>query len=642
MHKFFCLALACLFSIILKAQTPLLVQPFGKIDKADLELKSCDFEKDANAMVLFDKANVFLTTSYQVITEIHKRIKIFNVNAKEEGDIRLEYFSGGRAQSITGLQAQTINLNNGNIEIIKVDKKQIFTEVVDDDRSALVFSFPNVQPGSVLEFKYTITANSPFDFPDWYFQSNLPNRYSILKTTVPNELYYKNLESRFQPYTIDKEDNSGTHTRAMENIPSIPDEPFMTSREDNCERILFQLLSYTGSSAVYSQNFSATWLKVGEGLMESEYLGTQLGKKLNGEEAIIAKAKTLASNDEKIAFVFGEVKNAMKWNNAYRKSSYDGVYRAWEKKTGNSGELNMIVCHLLKKSGVKVYPMIVSTRGNGKVNPAYPNSYKFNSLVAYVPVDSTRSYVLDASNKYNLYNQVPTNLLNTFGLCLNKDDKAYDMLFLQNTTPVRQVIMVNAEIKPDSKVTGIANVVDFAYKRMNAVERYKTDGEKKYIDYLKDDNSNLKISSIKFENMDIDTLPLKEIVDFNLELTGSDDNYIYFNPNVLGVSKTSPFLKTSRSSDIDFGYSNNYSLIGIYKLPAGFKVESLPKSISMTMPDASISFKRILGEQDGSLSVRYIIERKKSIFFKEDYAEFHEFFKKMYEMLNEPVVLKKS
>jgi hypothetical protein len=40
--------------------------------------------------------------------------------------------------------------------------------------------------------------------------------------------------------------------------------------------------------------------------------------------------------------------------------------------------------------------------------------------------------------------------------------------------------------------------------------------------------------------------------------------------------------------------------------------------------------------------VRLNIDHKKSIYFKEEYADFHEFCKKMYEMLNEQIVLKKS
>nr|WP_294942199.1 DUF3857 domain-containing protein [uncultured Mucilaginibacter sp.] len=641
MTKTLTLVLAFAITLSVKAQTTQPTQPFGKIDKSDLEMKSCDFEKDANAMILFDKGEVYFDQQYNIIFNRHRRIKIFNTNAKDEGNIRIEYFSANRSEYISGLQAQTINLNNGNIEIIKVDKKQIFTEVIDKNRSAMVFSFPNVQAGSVLEFKYTLTAASVADFPDWYFQSHLPNRYSLLKTTVPDILYYKNLENRTQQYAIYSDDRSGGQVRAIANIPSIPDEPFMTSREDNSERILFQLLSIR-SVGVFSQNFSDTWNKVGANLMESEDLGGQLGKKLTGEEIIIAKAKALKTDDEKIAYIFGEVKNAMKWNEQYDKYTDAGIGKAWDKKTGNSGEINMMVCHLLKKSGVKVYPMIASTRGNGKVNPAYPNSYKFNTLVAYVPVDSAKLYVLDATNKYNLYNHIPRNLLNTFGLAMDKEANSYDMVFLQNTNSIKQFVMLNAVIKPDSKVAGNASVVNYGYKKVSAVQKYKTDGEKKFIDYLRDDDNNLKISAIKLEDMDVDTLPLKESIDFDLDLTGSDDNYIYLNPNILGTAKTSPFLSMSRLTDIDFGYRSGFTLIGTFKMPAGYKVESLPKNASMTMPDASITFRRMVAEQEGSIGVRYVIDYKKSMYFKEDYPDFHEFFKKMYEMMNEQIVLKKS
>jgi hypothetical protein len=590
-------------------------------------------------MILFNKAEVYYDQQANIVANRHRRIKIFNTNAKDEGNIRIEYYNANRMQYVTGLQAQTINLNNGNIEIIKVDKKQIFTEVVDKNHSALVFSFPNVQSGSVLEYKYTVTDQRFWNFPDWYFQGDLPNRYSELKTNIHEALYFKNLENRVQPYAVDKTDGSNTRTRAIANVPSIPDEPFMTTREDNAQRLLFQLLSIKGG---FSQNYSDTWAKVGTDMMDDEELGGQLGKKLTGEEVIIAKAKGMKTDDEKIAYIFAEVKNTMKWNERYEKYTEAGVNKAWEKKTGSSGEMNIMVCHLLKKAGVKVYPMLTSTRSNGKVNPGYPNSYQFNNVVAYIPVDSTKQYVLDASSKYSLYNQVPVNVLNSFGLLMDKEANNYEMIFLQNQNPVRQVIMVIAEVKPDSKILGNASVVNFGYKKVSAVERYKTGGEKKYIDYLRSDDNNLKISSIKMEDMDVDTLPLKQSIDFNLDLTGSDDNYIYFNPNILGFAKTSPFLSVSRLTDIDFGYRNAFSLVGTYKLPAGYKVESLPKSASMTMPDASITFKRIVAEQDGMIAVRYVVDTKKSIFFKEDYADFHEFYKRMYEMMNEQIVLKKS
>jgi hypothetical protein len=144
-----------------------------------------------------------------------------------------------------------------------------------------------------------------------------------------------------------------------------------------------------------------------------------------------------------------------------------------------------------------------------------------------------------------------------------------------------------------------------------------------------------------FENMEIDTLPLRQKLDFNFDL-GADDSYITFTANLFTGLKTNPFLAENRFTDIDFGYRDNYAVTGIFKIPAGYKIDAMPKSISMAIPDGTIVFKRFVAEQDGSIMVRFSIDHKKSLYFKENYPEFREFSKKMYEMLNETIVLKKG
>jgi hypothetical protein len=625
-------------AILLKAQTPAATptaQPFGKVSIEDLELKACDFEKDANAEVLFDKGSVYFDAEYNLVFEKHRRVKIFNEKGKDEADVRIVYSGGDKSEFISNIQAETINLTNGAPEIIKVDKKLIYSKPIDKTLTEVSFSFPNVKPGSILEYKYTLTSTYLDDFPDWYFQSDIPTRYSELNTKIPDILYYKNLVMTHQPYI-----QNTAEVKSMANIPSLNAEPYMSSKKDNYERILYQLKSI--NAGVSSKSFSDTWQKVGEEIVEFDDFGGQFKRKLTGEDVILAKAKTLNSNDAKIAYIFNEVKNRMKWDENDSRYTNDGTSEAWDKKIGNSTEINLMVYHLLKKAGVNAYPMLVSTRTHGKANPAYPSRLQFNRTVTYFPIDSNKFYVMDATNKYNVYNEIPDNLLNGFGFAINKDDKVYEMVFLQNPSPVRQVVMINAEIKPDGKIGGTAQLNSFGYNREDAVERYKTDGEKKYIDYLRQDDNNLKISGIKFENMEADSLPLTQNVDFTLELAGTDENYIYLNPNIFSGLHTNPFLSENRFTDIDFGYRNNYSINGIYKMPAGYKTDVLPKSVSMAMPDNSITFRRIVGEQDGSIVVRYAIDFKKSLYFKEDYPQFHDFFKKMTELMNEPVVLKKG
>ena len=631
-------------------------QPYGKVDMADLEMTSCDFEKDANAEILFDKAAVYFgATLTEISSDIHKRIKIFNENGKDEANIKIEYFSGNRLEYITGVQAETINLVDGKPEITKLDKKLIYTKNIDKYRSEITFSMPNVKPGSIIEYKYTWNTSYFGNFPDWYFQERIPVRYNELSTAIPDIFYFRAMSHLREPYvkhsssTDGRTLTEGTDTyqyglqnelRAVANIHSLQDEPYMSSFHDNVEALRFQLISVRPIGG-YAHIGSDTWAKVGGRLVDDEDFGGQLKRKLKDEEAIIAKAKLMKTKTEKIAYIFNEVKNAMKWNGDDDWYTNDGTSRAWENKTGNSTEINLILFHLLKQSGIDAYPMVVSTREHGKVDPYYTSLVQFNRGVVYVPLDSTKRFVLDATGKYNMYNETPADLLNSSGLYVDKPKNLYNIVNLEKKSPARQSVLINGEIKA-GKLTGTAQISGTSYNRINTIERYKTDGEKKYIDYLRGDDNNLKVTSLKLENMEADSLPLIQDIDFNLDLAGSDENYIYLNPNIFTTFKTNPFLRENRMTDIDFAYPRSFSINGSYKIPAGYKADALPKNITMVMPDKSFGFRRLVAEQDGNIVVSYNISFNVAEYSKDHYPELFEFFKKMSEMLNEPIVFKKS
>lgn len=633
---------------------PVGAQAYGKVDVADLAMKNCEFEKDANAEVLFDKGLVYFDMSFNMFYERHTRIKIFNDKAKDKGNITIDFNGGNRDESVYGVEAETINLVDGKPQITKIDKKQIITQAIDEVRSRVTFSMPNVQAGSIIEYKYKEAINT-LSPPDWDFQDDIPTRYSELTTAFPDFLIYDT-----QPHNIFAKVNV-THTsegrstgagvdaityneestkRVMTDVPSLQDEPYMTSRTDNLSGINFKLSAITYAN--FNKHYIDSWARLGGYLSDDESFGGQLKRKVNGEEAIITKAKALKNNDAIIASVFNEVKNDMKWNDIDRWYTNDGTYRAWEKKSGNATEINLILYHLLKQSGVDAYPMIVSTRDHGKVNPSFPFLQQFNRTVVYVPVDTAHFYVLDASDKYNVYNEVPYNLLNSSGLYIDRENKKYDIVFLSRAEPVRQAVYVDAQVKPDGKIEGSAQIQNTGYTRQSIARNYKLNGEKKYIEGLRDGDNSLVISSIKFDNMDVDTLPLTQKIVFNMDAQSADGTFIYLNPNILTSLKNNPFLSENRTTNIDFGYNQAYSISELLALPTGFKVEALPKSISMSMPDNSITFRRLVAEQDGKVMVRYVISYQKSVFFKENYPEFKEFYKKMNEFLNEQVVFKKS
>jgi hypothetical protein len=627
------LLLLCLVSVA-KAQ----VRGFGNIDTADLRLTTCDFEKDANAMVLFDRAKVNFSLMGTLVMERNKRIKILNDKGKEQGNIRIEYDNIYGVERIYNIEAQTINLENNKIVITKIDRKLFYFQHTDNRKDELVFSFPNVKAGSVIEFRYEFIRSIAANFPAWYFQSDIPSRYSEFDAYFDPQLKFSAATKISKPFAKDTTAPYG-HIWVAKDIPSVKEESFMRAKGDALESIALSLNEVQGFDGK-TFHLNDSWEATGRKLASEKSYSKVFDQHIGDEDDLIKQAATLKTDDEKIAFLYNKVKTTMSWNGYENWGSRDGIKSAWKKRSGNSAEINAILYHLLKKSGIKAYPMLVSTRENGLLQPDFVDIFQINNLVAYVPVDSTKYYVLDATSKFETYNQIPFNLLNSYGLCLDKEKDKYTMVFLKTSMPSKEVVLISGDIGADAKMHGSADIVSYGYNRTGKLEVLKTIDGKKYEEFLTENDNNLKLSNLKSENVEVDTLPLKQSFDFTYDLNNTD-NYLLFSPNIFTTLHINPFLSEERTSAIDFGFTNNHVIIGTYKIPPGYKVESIPKDANMIIADKSIRFKRILAQEDGSIQLRYEISVARTKFLRSEYPDLHEFYKKMYDLLNEQIVLKK-
>ena len=236
------------------------IQKYGYVDTAELKMTACDFEKDAHAMVLFDRAEMLLT--YPVIVmERQKRIKIFNDDAKDEANIKIYLSSKFGAQRVVQLEAETITLNNGKIEYTKLDPKLVYQEHIDQSKDEVVFSMPNVKAGSVIEYRYLLERQFSRNFPKWDFQSNLPTRYSQLDVMINPMLTFSVFTRKNQPYLRDTATGIG-HVWALANVASTKDEPFMRSDVDALQQLTFIISQVKFNGRVDSVNSS--WADLGQ------------------------------------------------------------------------------------------------------------------------------------------------------------------------------------------------------------------------------------------------------------------------------------------------------------------------------------------------------------------------------------------
>jgi hypothetical protein len=531
-------------------------------------------------------------------------------------------------KGIAGVEGETFNLDDkGAIVVARLENSQILTKKINHNVSAVVFTLPNIKAGSVIEFRYR--TYPPLT---WFFQNGIPTRYSEAVFYNIRRTYSKASTLVKQSFAVEEGSfDSEKSTWALANVHSLPDEPYMTARRNNLQRIEFQYwdLLFTGWGTVTSE------------LIQYKGFGANIDEELPGEEPIVKKAQDLANDEEKIAFIFDTVKYSMKWNGRMNIVSPDEIKNAWLKKTGNSAEMNLIVYHLLSACGINASPMVVCTRQFGRIDPQRPDVYSLNNTVVYVPTNNSGFYVLDASNKFNIYNTIPYDLLDSFGLNINMKERKFNMVLMQDTLPVLQTVYLNAEVQSAGKMSGTVEITSNNYNLVDAVQKYKTYGEEKYLDTLRKLDNNLTVSSYKMGNGSFDAGPLSEKFDFNLNLNSADDNYIFFNTNLFSRVEDNPFKSETRYADIDLGYRRNFSMSGVYKIPPGYKIERLPKSITIVMPDESIVFKRTVAQDNGTILVKYTVNHKKIIYYAEGYQDLRGFYKKMYELMNEKVILKK-
>jgi hypothetical protein len=639
--KIFFIGLVLIFTINSAfAQTD--IPAYGKIDKKDLEMKTCDFDKDAEALVLFDVGEFTASINSGTIQNIRRiRIKILKDKGLERANVHIKYYSVRGYETVTDIAAQTYNLDAaGNIIISKLEKKLIYTKELNKRHSEVSFTLPEVKAGSVIEYKYVIDGS---ENGSWYFQKSIPVKLSRFTVDFPHQFEMNAIQNTTLPIkkeTLSRSLNS-LQVYTMENVPALRDEPFIYCDEDYLQRVQAILVAVNPDYAP-RKSLLRTWPEVIKSLMEDDDFGVQLKRNIPRTADLDAMLKDITDPYKKMVTIHEYVRNNMEWNGYDNIWALNGVKSAWKDKKGTSGEINLIMVNLLKEAGLNVHPILVSTRDNGKVNTVFATISAFDKVMAYVEING-RKYVLDATEKITPSKLIPLDVLNSEGLVIEKIDTGewgWQMLS-QDDEIFNNTVLLMADIDKDGLMTGEASINSTGYARIGRMSRLK-EGKKQFTDtYINTESVGANVDSVYFENEKNDNLPLVQHVAFKQSLSSSGD-YKYFTANMFSGLEKNPFYADNRFSDIFFGYKQHIVIIGNFKIPEGYQFEELPKNVKMIMPDTGIVFTRIAQVEEDRLSLKITLDFNRPSYYIEEYPEFKEFYKKLFELLNEQFVYRKK
>lgn len=648
------IALLAMFSAVAQKGLP----GFGKIDKADLEMRDCDFDKGAEAVKLIDWGNLYYdrgtvgVSLFKTIFERRVRIKILKQKGLSYANVKIPYYGRNDNEKMLTLDACTYNLDaSGNVQVTEVKKSSIYSKRIDQNRFEMIITFPEVKPGSVIEYRYRMDRET-YDLRNWVFQDAIPVRYSeydlkvpkifrfTVKPTVVDSIDIKNdvVEERISVERGIVRTESVKSSYIMQKLPGIRNEPYMSAVTDYVQRLEFQLsqLDY-GDGRI--RDLRVKWSDVIEDLLKNDDFGKQLEADIPGTESIITEARTLPDTASRIQFLHNTVRDMMNWNKDDDFMTDAGISKAFSMKTGNTADINLLLVHLLNDAGIPAKPILFSTRDNGLVNTYYPFSEQFNTVMAFVQAGD-KKYVLDATDKAASWLLPPERVVNTNGFIVEGPNGTW-MEYSDNGYKYKLMVAVKGEISNDGSMKGDAVVDSRDYSRRQRVEDWRKDKDAFKRIYFTIAGIPVKTDEVTISNLDADSLPLEQRVLFTTQLSSSG-NYRYFNINIFSEMDKNEFVKDERISDVDYGVLQDYAIFGNFILPEGYVFDELPKDKSILMPDNSIIFSRNIQADGNLLNVRISIEYKNSLYPAAQYPEFREFHKKMFAALNEQIVIKKK
>ena len=550
------------------------ISKWGKLSEKEIKLDEVVFEKQADAVILGEFADIAFFKG-EVYTRFHFKIKILSQNGLGYADVSIPYNPEGDQDAIGKINAQTLNIVNGKIIPTKLTSSDIYTKDISATHREKVFTFKNVKVGSVIEYRYSKKSKSVRQLEYWYFQNELPTILSICTADIPEGINYKPIYNgtRTQKKYLDKE----TNVWELTNLPSLRKEDFVFNHQKYAEGISFQLEGYMQlmdamSNETKQVQTMTTWEQLRSEIVNSEKFSTYIAKRKISSK-IVADLKI---EQDTIRTIFNYVQNKFKHSNLY------GIFP--ERPLGklinesdlpaDADEINLFLNSLLKNSGIEAYPMLISTRSNGDIMKSYPLLSQFNHLIVYAK-HNDREYFLDASSAASSFDLLPIDCLSPEGYIVDKNYSQWKNIKQFSISKKK----VKIKIRQDTEESWNYNYEVFleGYE----AKKYMASEKKQFSDLL----VNFEFNDVVVEKeYTTKTGGSAVSISVNFDIDQENSPIIYLATDPLSAFPKNPFKYERRDFPIELDYPFLYEKTISLTIPDNLQLKELPQQLNKSIP----------------------------------------------------------
>ena len=627
-------------------------EKIGKISKEEIDMPNCSFDPTADAVVLFDVGTSgFMKTDdgFDVLYKRITRVKILTEAGKKYADVAIEYYQKGDIdEKVTIIEANTYSVGeNGALKKSKLDQSSCYVEKESKNYRLLKFAMPDVKPGSIIEFEYTVASQYFFNLRDWEFQWEIPVLYSRYEVRmIPFYQYTWLLQGRNKLDELETyEDRSGLQQSnygvtynenvskfVLKNVPAFNDEEFIPSKEDYIIKVNFQLSAFFPPSGG-KVDIMTTWPELVKNYLKDDKIGKYIKKcRSNSGDVLDPDSLTGKTQMQIFDYIVNYAKNNFKWDSELGQYSNKSVSELQKDKSGNGAAINLWLVGAMQEAGLEAYPVALSTRKHGKILSDYPFDDAFNNMAVLANIDG-KSILTDATDPYCLNYRLPIKSMNDKGLVIDKDN----MKWISLQSPV--ISNLTTSIKIDSIGKEFTSTVIQTATEYEALHLRNTYGDDK-VELL--DNLNKKYNVVD------NSLIVKNVLDRTRPLvygyktsnkTEVINNKIYIQPFLSEVYSENPLKQKTRTYPVDMTYPVKQTYQSEIIIPEGYTVQFLPDKSSLS--DDLFELDYSASQTESRINVVLMYSFKHSIYKPEEYNRVKTLFDRIVKKSTEKIVLVK-
>ena len=459
------------------------------ITPAELKMTSEPQAPGASAIYLYRQVDRDDVAGHEID---YARIKILTDEGRKYGDVEIAFLQ--KISSVNGVRARTIQPDgtvanfDGKVYVKNVVKAKGFSFV------AKTFTLPNVQVGTIIEYRYTIDWDSHLIYDSrWVLSEELFTKHAIFSLKPYTQFSLNTSWPRgLPPGTAPPTVKQGQPIRLeSQNIPAVAVEDYMPPELETKYRI-----DFVYSDAPFEKDYEKFWSQ--EAKRRFSKVEEFAGKRKAMEQAVTqvvaagdapeVKLQKIYAKCQQIRDLDYESDKTQQERDREKLKGVKSVEDVWKLGYGSGIQITWLFLGLARAAGFDAYPVLVSRRNEYFFNPHAMNPNELNDAIVLVNLDGKERY-FDPGSMYVPYGLLPWSETAVQGLKLTKDGGVW----LKTTVPSSSASRVErtASLQMDEKgaLTGTLAVVFTGLKaqqlRVNARDADVAERKKQLEDEVK-------------------------------------------------------------------------------------------------------------------------------------------------------------